>query len=296
MLMFGRTEYLHQFPYHLARPTRRSTSVVFASPHSGAEYHALFLAQTILNSVEIRSSEDAFVDQLYADAPQYGAPLIAARMPRAFVDLNRGPDELDPALISGVRRKAHNPRIASGLGVIPRVVANGRHIYRGKLALEDAHDRIARYWWPYHDQLQTLMDEANTAYGQSILIDCHSMPHDALTAMSQRNVRRPDIVLGDRFGGTASASVVDQIELAFVRAGLRVARNAPFAGAFIVQQYGHPARNQHAVQIEMDRALYMDEVTLTPRADFDDFKALISGVIADLTRIGQPHNQDVAAE
>lgn len=282
--------------YHLARPAVRTTSVVFASPHSGREYPESFLRRTVLNAAEIRSSEDAFVDLLFETAPDHGAPFITAAAPRAFIDLNRGPDELDSALVEGVRRTAHNPRIASGLGVIPRVVANGRQIYRGKLTLLEAHQRIGRYWRPYHDQLQALLDESNTQFGEAILIDCHSMPHEALENVGPPASLRPDIVLGDRFGATAAGAVVEQIETAFARAGLRVARNMPFAGAFITQHYGRPSRGQHAIQIEIDRGLYMNERTLEPNAGFEAFKSLLNGVISELAAIGRAVEQKVAAE
>lgn len=282
--------------YHLARPAVRSTSVVFASPHSGRDYPASFLRRAVLNADEVRSSEDAFVDLLFDAAPDHGAPLLTARAPRAYLDLNRGPDELDPALIEGVRRKAHNPRVASGLGVVPRVVANGRQIYRGKITLAEAHQRIANCWRPYHDQLQTLLDESANSFGEAILIDCHSMPHEALENVGPPGSARPDVVLGDRFGATAAGSIIEQVEAAFASAGLRVARNMPFAGAFITQHYGRPTRHQHAIQIEIDRALYMNERTLQPSGNFTAFKTLLNGVVAELSAIGRPDNQRVAAE
>lgn len=282
--------------YNLTQPETRSTSVVFASPHSGRDYPASFLRRAVLNASEIRSSEDAFVDQLFAAVPANGAPLLTATAPRAYLDLNRGADELDSALIEGVRRSAHNPRIASGLGVIPRVVANGRHIYRGKLTLVEAHQRIANYWRPYHDQLQTLLDESFNAFGEAILIDCHSMPHEALENVGPPGSVRPDVVLGDRFGSTAAGSIVERAEAAFASAGLRVARNMPFAGAFITQHYGRPSRQQHAIQVEIDRALYMNERTLEPNSDFEAFKALLGRVIAEVADIGRQEAQKVAAE
>jgi N-formylglutamate amidohydrolase len=282
--------------FQVLRPARRSTAVVFASPHSGRDYPAAFLSRAALDPQEIRSSEDAFLDRLFDAAPLHGAPLLLAGAPRAFVDLNRAPDELDPALIEGVRRTAHNPRIASGLGVIPRVVANGRPIYRGKITLEEAQGRIAGYWRPYHAMLQTLLDESHARFGQSILIDCHSMPHEALENVCPPGARRPDVVLGDRFGAAASAAVVDRIEAAFAAAGLRVARNMPFAGAFITQHYGRPSRRQHAVQVEIDRSLYMDERRIVPSAGFEDFRRLIGGVVAELAAIGSGGEMRVAAE
>lgn len=285
-----------QAAFHLDRPGTRSTSVVFASPHSGRDYPAAFLRKTSLDDHEIRSSEDAFVDVLFDCAPAHGAPLLKARAPRAFVDLNRAPEELDPALIENVRRMAHNPRVASGLGVIPRVVANGRAIYRGKISLAEAHGRLSGYWRPYHDALQSLLDESQTVFGEAILIDCHSMPHEALENVGPPGAARPDIVLGDRFGAAAAASVVERVEAAFAAAGLRVARNMPFAGAYITQHYGRPSRRQHAVQIEIDRALYMNEHTLEPNGNFDAFKALLEGVIAEVAAIGRPEKTRLAAE
>ncbi|WP_333714711.1 N-formylglutamate amidohydrolase [Yoonia sp.] len=282
--------------YQLKLPQTRRTSVVFASPHSGRDYPDDFLRQAVLDAHQIRSSEDAFVDQLFAIVPRHGAPLLTATAPRAYLDLNRGPDELDSALIEGVRRNPHNPRIASGLGVIPRVVANGRQIYHGKIRLEDAHGRIASYWRPYHDRLQTLLDESRNHFGEAILIDCHSMPNEAVENVGPPGSARPDIVLGDRFGATASAEIVEQVEAAFASAGLRVARNMPFAGAFITQHYGRPSRRQHALQIEINRALYMDEARLEPNADFDAFKAVLEGVVAEIVAIGAPSVERLAAE
>lgn len=279
----------------VSRPARRTTSVVFASPHSGRAYPPAFLSRAEMDETMVRSSEDAFVDDLFAAAPLCGAPLIAAQVPRAYVDLNRSCDELDPALIDGVRRGAHNPRVASGLGVIPRVVANGRAIHRGKISMAEAQARIDRHWRPYHAGLQTLLDEAHAGFGEAILIDCHSMPHEALDGSTPPGGRRADVVLGDRFGAAAASSVVERIEAAFAAAGLRVTRNMPFAGAYVTQHYGRPSRRQHAVQIEIDRALYMDERRIAPSADFDAFRALLSGVIAEIAAIGRPALR-VAAE
>jgi N-formylglutamate amidohydrolase len=274
-------------PYDLFAPHRRETPVIFSSPHSGRDYPASFLARSALDAREIRSSEDAFVDQLFASAPACGAPLIAARAPRAYIDLNRASDELDPALIDGVTRAPHNPRVNSGLGVIPRVVANGRAIYRGKLNLFEAEQRIARLWHPYHAALRDLMHDSHMAFGQAVLVDCHSMPHEAIEAHARPGQPRPDVVLGDRFGAAAGRDVVEQIEAAFQAAGLRVVRNAPFAGAYIAQAYGRPSRGHHVVQVEIDRALYMDEARVEPSADFRAFQRLMTGVVAEITRIGR---------
>lgn len=273
--------------FHLTEPAQLTSAVVFASPHSGCDYSGSFVRRSLLDDHTIRSSEDAFVDLLFESVPHFGAPFLKAAAPRAFVDLNRSPDEMDPALIEGARRQGHNPRVASGLGVIPRVVANGRAIYQGKLPMAEAQRRIDRYWRPYHAALRELLDNAKAQFGRAILIDCHSMPHEAMDGMARSSTYRPDIVLGDRFGAAAGGDVVDQIEAAFAEAGLTVTRNAPFAGAYITQTYGRPSHNQHAVQIEIDRAIYMDEKRIRPNSNFDSFRALLTGVVSDIAAIGQ---------
>ena len=276
-----------QAAYDLTMPERRNSSVVFASPHSGRDYPKEFLQRTVLDERAIRSSEDAFVDLLFESAPAFGAPLLAARAPRAYVDLNRAADELDPALIEGVRRAAHNPRVSSGLGVVPRVVANGRAIYRGKLRLGEVNERLAGHWHPYHDKLSALIGESVDQFGEAILIDCHSMPHEALESIVHPAGQRPEIVLGDRFGAAAGSEVVDRVEAAIAAAGFKVIRNAPFAGAYSAQRYGRPSMGQHVVQIEIDRSLYMNEATIRPNANFRAFREVLAGVIAEIAGIGR---------
>ena len=281
--------------YHLHRPDTLSSAVVFASPHSGRDYDWSFLRHTELDERTIRSSEDAYVDRLFDCAPQFGAPFLKAGAPRAYIDLNRAADELDPALIEGVRRAGHNPRVSSGLGVIPRVVANGKAIYRGKLPMSEAEARIDQHWRPYHAQLQKLLDTAHLGFGEAILIDCHSMPHEAAEGAARGGAKKPDIVIGDRFGASADPGIVAQIEAAFRSAGLEVARNTPFAGAYITQHYGRPSRNQHAIQIEIDRGLYMDEVAIRPNARFNAFRKLLRGIVGELAAI-RSELRRVAAE
>ena len=272
--------------FDLIEPEQTRSAVVFASPHSGCDYPDWFVRRSVLDRHAIRSSEDAFVDRLFGAAPDFGAPFLRACAPRAFVDLNRSPDELDPALIHGVRRHGHNPRVASGLGVVPRVVANGRAIHRGKISMDEARARIDHYWRPYHAALQTLLDQAHDRFGQAVLIDCHSMPHEAMDGVARSASPRPEIVLGDRFGAAADSQIVDRVEAAFAAAGLTVSRNAPFAGAYIAQAYGRPSRRQHAIQIEIDRALYMDENRIEPNANFEAFRTLLRGIIGELAAIG----------
>jgi N-formylglutamate deformylase len=266
--------------YEVLHPDRNRSCVVFASPHSGRDYAWSFLRKTVLDEHAIRSSEDAFVDQLFESAPQYGASFLRAMAPRAYVDLNRSCEELDPALIEGVRRQGHNPRVASGLGVVPRVVANGRAIYSGKISRNEADHRIQNFWRPYHQKLQELLDLAHQRHGQAVLIDCHSMPHEAVDGVARSGMVRPNVVLGDRFGAAASGDVVDRVEAAFVNVGFKVARNT-------TQAYGRPARGQHAVQVEIDRSLYMNEALIRPNGDYEAVQAALRQVVAEVALIGQ---------
>ena len=273
--------------YEVLHPDHNRSCVVFASPHSGRDYAWSFLRTTVLDEHAIRSSEDAFVDELFECAPQFGAAFLRAVAPRAYIDLNRSCEELDSALIEGVRRQSHNPRIASGLGVVPRVVANGRAIYRGKMSRSEAEYRIQSFWHPYHQKLQELLDAAHRRHGQAVLVDCHSMPHEAMDGVARSGMRRPDVVLGDRFGAAASGDVVDRVEAAFVSAGFNVTRNTPFAGAYITQAYGRPSRGQHAVQVEIDRSLYMNEALIRLNGNYESVQAALRQVVAEVALIGQ---------
>ncbi len=268
---------------------------VFSSPHSGSDYTPAFLASSPLTPLQLRSSEDAFVDELFGAVPRFGAPLLAARVPRACIDLNRAPDDLDPALIAGTSRRFLNARVAAGLGVIPRVVGEGRPIIVGKLTLAEAQWRIAACWHPYHTCLRALLGAATAAFGTAILFDCHSMPHDALNAAPLVRGRRPDVVLGDRFGVSCDRLVVEAAAEAFAAEGFAVARNAPFAGGYITQTYGRPQSGTHALQIEIDRSLYMDEARVERRPDFPDFAARLSRVTRALAILG-PRVMPMAAE
>ncbi|KFE34849.1 N-formylglutamate amidohydrolase [Thioclava atlantica] len=270
-------------PFRLIRPAELRTAAVFASPHSGADYPQSLIDRSVLDMARLRSSEDAFVDRLLADVPEQGAPLLAARYPRAWVDLNRAPDELDSALIAGLERSHPGPRVAAGLGVIPRVVSGARAIYRGKIPRMEAEARLAHVWHPYHAQIAELLLTAHRRFGQAVLLDVHSMPSEALDALGPH---RPDIVLGDRYGTSADRALMREIEAAFEEEGLRVSRNSPFAGAFVAQRYGRPREGVHVIQIEIDRALYMDQKAIAPNGDFMAFKALMSRVTERIAAIG----------
>ena len=281
--------YTHKFPQN------PHSCVVFNSPHSGSQYPAAFMETTKLDSLAIRSSEDAFVHELFMDAPEYGAHLLFAHAPRAFVDLNRRADELDPAIVRGVKRGVTNPRIAAGLGVIPRVVGNGQVIRSGKITLAEAEQRIAMYYTPYHAYLAELLANQRAQHGMSILIDCHSMPQRSLDAAPLVRGRLPDVVLGDRFGTSCDRWIMDAATQVFEAAGFIVARNAPFSGGYITQHYGGPSKNIHALQIEINRSLYMDETAVRRSENFDEMRKVMSTITGQLAQVG-PVCIDLAAE
>jgi len=272
-------------PFILTEPERLATGVVFNSPHSGRAYPVELLGQTHLTLRELRASEDVLVDELFAAAPEHGAPLLCATAPRAWLDLNRGPGELDPALIEGVRPRGLNQRIAAGLGVVPRVVSEGAEIYSAKLSAREAEVRIEAIHRPYHARLEALLTRAREEFGAAVLFDCHSMPSEALRAAPRIMGQSPEIVLGDRFGAAAARDIVSATQRAFERAGFIVARNAPFAGGYITQRYGRPQRGIHAVQIEIDRGLYLNQSRLEPNAAFGSVVARLREVISELVDI-----------
>ena len=282
-------------PPLLVRPDNWLSGVIFGSPHSGSIYPDWFMSETKLCAQTIRSSEDAFVDRLIARAPEFGAATLVAQVPRCIVDLNRGVDEIDPQIVRGVPRHPLNQRTMAGLGVIPRVVSQGRLILERPIERHEAERRIDTYWRPYHQMLSALIVEARARFGQAILIDMHSMPADALSHLS---VPRPDFVLGNRHGLSAAARVTDAVMAAVKEEGWRIRSNSPFSGAYICSAYGRPGKNVHVVQLEINRSLYLDEKTITPRADFDEFATKISRVIRKLSSLeaGNAREPGIAAE
>ncbi|HUB84111.1 MAG TPA: N-formylglutamate amidohydrolase [Rhizomicrobium sp.] len=265
--------------FDLLLPERQRVPFVFASPHSGRLYPQSFIEASRLNATGLRRSEDAFVDELFACAAEQGAPLIAARFPRAFLDVNRAPGELDAGMFDGALPMAvETPgvRVNSGLGVIPRVVRDGAEIYRGKLKPGEAQDRLTRLYRPYHAKLSAMIEETQARFGAAVLIDCHSMPSAAAI---------PDVVLGDRYGMSASHALMRRAEQAFERAGFSTARNTPYAGGYSTHLYGRPMLGVHALQIEVNRALYLDEERIRRTARFADVAARIAAALRELTAI-----------
>ena len=246
-------------PFDVFAPAGVTVPVVLNSPHSGAHYPQAFLAASALDPLTLRRSEDAFVDQLFASIAIRGAPLLRAHFPRAFLDLNREPFELDPQMFRGRLPEFANTRslrVAAGLGVIPRVVGDAQPIYREQMSVESALKRIAALHRTYHAALAELLDAAHRRFALAILLDCHSMPS------SSPDVSGCDVVLGDRYGSSAARWVVDTVEGSLRASGLVVRRNKPYAGGYITEHYGAPAAGRHALQIEINRSLYLNERTL----------------------------------
>ncbi len=262
-----------------AEGTPATTPLVFASPHSGRLYPADMMA--VLDDVAIRRSEDAYVDALVAEAPRLGAALITARLARAYIDVNREAFELDATMFADELpdfARGRSARVQAGLGAIARVVSEGQEIYDRKLTFAEARARIEGAHTPYHAALARLLGEAHAAHGVAVLIDWHSMP--AAAARAGRG-EACDMVLGDRFGAACSGQVTQLVERELQGLGYRVARNAPYAGGYTTEHYGRPARRTHALQIEINRALYLDEARLTPTAGFEKLK----GDLEHLTRV-----------
>ncbi len=275
-----------QPPFDVVEPRALSAPLVFNSPHSGSRYPKRFLSASRLDPLALRRSEDAFVDELFLPCVALGAPLLRAHFPRAFLDVNREPFELDPQMFEGSLPEFANTRslrVAAGLGAIPRVVGDAQPIYKGRIAVADALARIAALHRPYHERLSGLVERARARFGLSILIDCHSMP----STLAEGPL---DIVIGDRFGASAAGWVVEALESALLARGYRLRRNKPYAGGYITERYGAPANARHAVQIEINRALYMDErrmlklerARVLAEALFAAAEALMARVVVEL--------------
>jgi len=249
----------------LSAPAVQTLPLVVASPHSGTAYPAPFLAQARLPMARLRASEDTHMETMMAAAPGLGAPLLAALFPRVFLDVNREPWELDPAMFSEPLPAFANttsPRVRAGLGTLPRLAGDGHPIYARRLPLAEAECRLARHYHPYHDTLTRLLRQTWVRFGHALLLDCHSMPSSALE--EERSWNRPDVILGDRHGTACDPLVTDTTEAVLRDLGLRVRRNRPYAGGYTTRHYGHPEAGVHALQIEVNRALYMDERSRRP--------------------------------
>ncbi|MEM9053770.1 MAG: N-formylglutamate amidohydrolase [Pseudomonadota bacterium] len=266
--------------YEMVRPQTVKAPVIFASPHSGTVYPSDLTDRLAVPLMDLRRTEDAFVDQLYAAAPDAGALLVKANYARSYVDLNRNARELDASMFSdGLPRTAGmpGPQVKAGLGCLPKVGATGQVFYDRLLTRAEGNKRLEHVHDAYHANLQGLIKELQQDWVETILIDCHSMP-----SKQPGRVRLPDIVLGDRFGSSCSGRLTSMAERYFRKAGLSVARNAPYAGGYTTRLYGRPRRGCHVLQIEINRDLYMNEKDVVQNAGFEATEKTVTGFIEDL--------------
>jgi len=246
-------------PFEIVEPAKWRAPIIFNSPHSGSTYPNAFLNASRIDLPTLRRSEDSFMDELIADLSGRGFAVIRVHFPRSYVDVNREPYELDPRMFIGRLPSFANTRsmrVAGGLGTIPRVVGDGQEIYRERLSVDDALGRIETLYKPYHRALRRLINKVHQAFGTAVVIDCHSMPS---IGVSRDEPRRPDVVIGDRYGTSCAPLLPDLIEETMTGFGYSVGRNKPYAGGFITEHYGNPASGLHTVQLELNRAIYMDE-------------------------------------
>ena len=257
--------------FDVIRPRSASSPVVFSSAHSGRIYPAAFIAASRLDPLTLRRSEDAFVDELFGAAPELGAILLRAHFPRAYMDVNREPYELDPKMFEGrlpAFANTRSMRVAGGLGTIARVVGEAKEIYARKLTVEEGLARIESLYTPWHRALRGLLQQAWRQRGVAVLVDCHSMPSNA----GRADRIKADIVLGDRYGASCDPLFTEAAESRLRALGYVVARNKPYAGGFITEHYGDPAAGWHALQIEINRRLYMDETTIERAPGFAELQ------------------------
>ena len=246
-------------PFEIVEPAQWRAPIIFNSPHSGSTYPNDFLEASRIDLASLRRSEDSFMDELIGDLSQHGFPVVRVNFPRSYVDVNREPYELDPRMFTGRLPSFANTRsmrVAGGLGTIPRVVGDGQEIYRDRISVDDALARIEALYKPYHRALRRLINKAHQAFGTVVVVDCHSMPS---IGVSRDEPRRPDVVIGDRYGTSCAALLADTVEENMRALGYSVGRNKPYAGGFITEHYGNPASGLHTVQLELNRAIYMDE-------------------------------------
>lgn len=267
-------------PFDVNEPTEWRAPVAFNSPHSGTVYPRAFLAATRLDLATLQRSGDSFVDELFAGVVRRGHALMRAHFPRCFVDVNREPYELDPRMFEGRLPSYANTRsmrVAGGLGTVARVVGDAQEIYDGRIPVEEALGRIEALYKPYHRALRRLLTRLQREFGVAVLIDCHSMPS---SAGPKDDRPRADVVLGDRYGTSCFPAVSETIESTLRSLGYSVSRNKPYAGGFITEHYGNPATGLHAVQFEINRALYMDERRHARSASFAQVAADLD-IVAD---------------
>ena len=264
-------------PYQLSSPLYQSNCVLFNSPHSGNNYTKKFVQLTDLSLKTLRSSEDLFVDQLFSPVVDLGSFMLSATFPRSFIDVNRDYKELDPLLIEDLTTYKDTLKVSAGLGVIPRVVANQKPIYKQRISIDDANQRLQSFYFPYHNKLKSLIEHTKMSFRKVILLDCHSMPYSSINLFSKKDP--VEVVLGDCFGCSCEHEIVMELKDLLTEAGFKVSLNKPFSGGFITRNYASPLDGINVIQIEILRSLYSDEKQLVQNNNFSSIQNRLIGAI-----------------
>lgn len=273
-------------PFEIREPRQQTCPILFNSPHSGRHYPQSFINMSRLSPHEIRKSEDSYVDELFSFAPDIGACLMHAFFPRAYLDLNREPYELDPNMFDGILPESANTqshRAKLGLGTIARIVSEEADIYPGKINISEALIRIETLYHPYHAALENKLNELFQKFGSVLLVDCHSMPAKPFED-NTASATKADIVLGNNFNRSCNASITDLADYLFAKMGYKVERNYPYAGGFITQKYGHAKSPQQSIQIEINRSLYMNESSMEIHSGFETLAADLKTIALELQK------------
>ena len=265
--------------FKLLEPENKTNNIIYNSPHSGEKFPDGFLETTLIDKSILLSSADSFVDQLFEDAPINGSSIISNIYARSFIDTNREAFELDPDMFSGEITKKLNYRsnkVKLGFGSIAKFAVNRKDIYADKIPFEEALSRLDNYYYPVHKKLTSLIESRFDDFGYAMLVDCHSMPSYKFLGQDVFRSSQPDIILGDLHGKSCHPAITDYLIKFFKEQDLTVTCNAPFAGGFNTQNYGKPKKNRHAIQIEINKSLYMDEFERTQNKQFQSIKKMMT--------------------
>lgn len=258
----------------IIHPPRNRLPVMVSVPHAGRTYDPLILARATQGQRALETLEDPLVDRLMWRTIAAGIGGVVQTVPRAVIDCNRDPDEVDPAAIRQIAPLPVGPRATYGLGIIASRTRRHGTLWRQPIEREEFQRRLDDIYWPYHRAIEQMMDQLAIAHGQVLLVDCHSMP--------ARPRGEAKIVIGDRHGTSAAGWLAEAAARGFRDAGLTVAMNQPYAGGAISERHGQPTDGRHALQVEIDRSLYLGPDMRTPAVGFDRMASIVAHVIADL--------------
>lgn len=273
--------------YSLKRPSQKTNNVVYNCPHSGEKFPTGFFENTNLDKDTLLLSSDSYVDQLFAEACENGSVLLANNYSRSFMDTNREAFELDPSMLSGDITEILNSdstKVRLGFGSIAKYAFTRIPIYKNKIPFTQALDRLQKFYYPVHNEIENMLNEKINDYGYSLLVDCHSMPSYEFLGQKSLLPRQPDIVLGDNHGKSCDPRITEFLTKHFQHYDLSVSINTPFSGGYNTQYYGDPAQKKHAIQIEIKKSLYMNEKERRISQFFEPLKIVMSSLCFQLNK------------